>query len=76
MVRGLLPAANVAVDDHAGQAVGGLRREQQVVDADAVVPLPGPGLIVPEGVAAGAPSAAMIGVGQAQPFSPRKAARV
>ncbi len=32
--------------------VGGLGREQGVVDADAVVPLPGAGLVVPEGVAA------------------------
>ena len=34
--------------------VGGFRRQQQMVDADAVVLLPGAGLIVPEGVDAGA----------------------
>ena len=35
------------------EAVGGLRRQQQVVDADAVVLLPGAGLVVPERVGAG-----------------------
>ena len=34
------------------QPVGGLRRQQQVVDADAVVLLPGAGLIIPERVEA------------------------
>ena len=38
------------VDSHRLQPVGSLRRQQQVVDADAVVLLPGAGLIVPEGV--------------------------
>ena len=51
--------------------VGGLRREQQVVDADAVVPLPGAGLIVPEGVGPGVPSAWREGVGQAEPLHER-----
>ena len=59
----------------AGQAVGGLRREQGVVDADAVVPLPGAGLVVPEGVGAGRAVGCEIGVGQAQatqgPEAPR-----
>ena len=40
------------------EPVGGLRRQQQVVDADAVVLLPGAGLIVPEGVDARRPSRA------------------
>ena len=59
MVGGLVPAADVAMDRHARQAIGRLRREQQMVDADAVVTPPGAGLVVPEGVAPGAPSAAM-----------------
>ena len=50
VVRRLLPGADVLVDADAGQPVGGLRRQQQMVDADAVVLLPGAGLIVPEGV--------------------------
>ena len=32
------------------EPVGGLRREQQVIDADAVVLLPGAGLVIPERV--------------------------
>ncbi len=40
------------MDRHPLQEIGGLRREQGVVDADAVVPLPGARLIVPEGVGA------------------------
>ena len=44
------PAADVAVDAAVGHQVGGLRRQQQVVDADAVVALVGPALVVPEGV--------------------------
>jgi len=54
------------VDADAGQQVGGLRREQGVVDADAVVPLPGAGLIVPEGIGAGRAVGLQEGVGQAQ----------
>ena len=38
----------------AREPVGGLRRQQQVVDADAPVLLPGAGLIIPEGVEPGA----------------------
>ena len=41
------------VDAGGDEPVGGLRRQQQMVDADAVVLLPGAGLIVPEGVEAG-----------------------
>ena len=50
------------------QVVGGLRREQQVVDADAVVPLPGAGLVVPEGVAARRAVGLHVGVGEAEPL--------
>ena len=38
----------MAVDAGIDQPVGGLRRQQQVVDANAVVLLPGAGLIIPE----------------------------
>ena len=41
------------VDAGGGEPVGGLRREQHVVDADAPVLLPGAGLIIPERVEAG-----------------------
>ena len=48
MVGWLFPGAHMLVDAGGGQAVGGLRREQQMIDADAVVLLPGAGLVVPE----------------------------
>ena len=49
MVRRLLAPAHHAVDLRLAQTVGGLRREQEMVDTDAVVALPGAALIVPEG---------------------------
>src|SRR5882757_2968900 len=48
MVRRLLPAAHVLVDAGVDEPVSRLWREQDVVDADAIVLLPGAGLIVPE----------------------------
>ena len=54
------------VDAGADQPVGGLRRQQHVVDADAVVLLPGAGLIVPEGVEAGSSVERAHGIGQAE----------
>src|SRR5262245_5880960 len=53
MVGRLLPSARKAIDACGGDSVGGLRREQKVIDADAIVLLPGAGLIVPERVDAG-----------------------
>ena len=50
VVGRLLPGPHMLVDAGAGEPVGGLRRQQQVIDADAVVLLPGAGLIVPERV--------------------------
>src|SRR5688572_4331720 len=52
VVRRLLPGAHVAVHADMGQAVAGLRRQQQVVDPDTPVLLPGAGLVVPERVLA------------------------
>ena len=52
MVRGLVAAAHLFVDAGVGHQVGGLRAEQQVVDADAVVAFPRADLIIPEGVEA------------------------
>ena len=52
MVGGLGLPPRLLVDGAAGEAVGGLRREQQMVDADAVVELEGAALIVPEAVGA------------------------
>ena len=50
MIGRLLPTAGEAVDAGGREAVGGLRREHLKVDANAVVLLPGAGLVVPEGV--------------------------
>ena len=48
------------------EPVGGLRRQQQVVDADAVVAVPAEGLEVPEGVARARRVTARMRVGQAE----------
>ncbi len=50
---GFSQAAHIAVDADIDQPVAGLRRQQQMIDAQAVVFLPGAGLIIPEGVLAG-----------------------
>src|SRR4029077_20634554 len=53
MVGSLVAPAHLLVDRHRLQLVGGLRRQQQMVDADAIVLLPSARLIVPEAVEAG-----------------------
>ena len=50
MIGGLVAATHLAVNGARLQSVRGLRRQQQVVDADAVVLGPGAGLIIPERV--------------------------
>ena len=58
------------------QMIGGLRRQQDVIDADAVILGPGAGLIVPEGVAMGLGMAGAPGVGEAEIFDrPQRRAR-
>src|SRR5690606_9416853 len=47
---GLRPGARTLVDAGRDEPVGGARREQVMIDADAVVLLPGASLIVPESV--------------------------
>ena len=54
------------VDAGGDQPVGGLGREQQVIDANAVVLLPGAGLIVPEAVEAASVRGRAHGVRQAE----------
>ena len=48
MIGRLLAAAHALRDLHAAQPVRRLRRQQQMVDAQALVLLPGAGLIIPE----------------------------
>src|SRR5688500_13454496 len=50
MVGRLLPAADMAIDPHPAAPLAGLRRQQQLIDPQSVVLLPGAGLIIPEGV--------------------------
>ena len=50
---GFSQLAHMLVDRRRDQPVGGLRRQQEMVDADAVVLLPGAGLVIPERVEAG-----------------------
>ena len=54
MIRGFLAAAHRLVDAGIAHQVGGLRRQKQVVDADAVVALPRAALEIPIGIDAGA----------------------
>ena len=49
MVAGLFAPAIVLVDACTEEAIGCKRAEQQVIDAEARVALPGAGLIIPEG---------------------------
>src|SRR3984957_6195369 len=50
MVGSLVARAHLLVDRNRLQLVRGLRRQEQMVDADTVVLLPGARLIVPEGI--------------------------
>src|SRR5690606_22188534 len=51
MIAGLFLFSWLAVDLAAFQAIGGLRREHQMIDAQAFVALPAAGLVIPEGIA-------------------------
>src|SRR6266481_3840568 len=64
VVRRFFPGAHIAVDADIDQPVAGLRRQQQMVDPQAPVLLPGPGLVVPEGVLAGLVGHRSQGIGQ------------
>src|SRR5947208_12290867 len=52
VVGRFFPAAHVLVDACADQPIGGLRREEKMVDADPVILLPGARLVVPKRVGA------------------------
>ena len=56
----------MAIDAGIDQPVGGLRRQQHVIDADAVILGPGAGLVVPEGVEVGGIAAGADRVGEAE----------
>jgi hypothetical protein len=66
MVGSPLLAAGPAVDVDGVQPVGGLWREQQVVDAQTIVLLPGAALIVPIAVAVRLVVQGAVGLGVAQ----------
>ena len=66
VVRGPLPGADMLVDASGGEPIGRLRRQQQMVDPDAPVLLPGAGLVVPKGVEAGLVGDRAQRIGQAE----------
>src|SRR5690348_3050115 len=76
MVAGLVAAAIGLVDAGIEQAVGGRRREQQMVDPEAGVALPATGGIIPEGIdrAVGIAGADRIGETKAEDAAERLAA--
>src|SRR6266478_5436484 len=46
VVRWLFPAAHIAIDPDIDQAIAGLRRQQQMIDPQTLVFLPGTGLVI------------------------------
>src|ERR1700691_2427255 len=68
MVGGLVPGSHLLVDRDRLQLVGGLRRQEQMVDADAVVLLPGGSLIIPKAVEARSVGGGAQGVDQAERY--------
>src|ERR1700690_1410473 len=64
VIRRLLLGPHRLVDRGRDQPVGGLWRQDEVVDADPVVTLPGAGLVVPERVDAGVVGGGAQRVGQ------------
>src|SRR5579883_1186489 len=66
MVGGFIAAAHFLVDRDARQPIGGLRRQQQMIDADAVVPLPAEGLEIPKRIEPAGIGGRAQGVGQAE----------
>src|SRR6266446_1358360 len=53
VVRRFFPGAHITIDSHIDQPVAGLRRQQEMIDAQAMVFLPGARLIIPECVLPG-----------------------
>ena len=70
MIARFLAAAMFLVDAAGDQAVGQLGREQRVIDAKAVVTLPGAGLIVPLGPYSAAGIVQRDGIGPASGHEP------
>src|SRR6266478_5436483 len=46
VVRRLFPAAHIAIDPDIDQVIAGLRRQQQMIDPQTLVFLPGTGLVI------------------------------
>ena len=66
MVRGFFAAAQVFFDPAVAQQVGALRCQEEVIDANPVVAVPGAGLIIPERVVSCLCLAGAEGLGVAQ----------
>src|SRR3984957_15586280 len=68
MVGSLVAPAHLLVDRHRLELVSSLRRQEQMVDADAVVLLPGSSLIIPKAVEARSVGGGAQGVDQAERY--------
>src|SRR6185369_4982378 len=68
MIGRLVAFADMLVDPAIAQPIQPLRREQNMVDADAVILAPGAGLIVPERILPGRLVTGAEGIGIAQMF--------
>ena len=65
MVRGLFAGADIGIYLTVLQQVGTGWRQQDMVDSNAVVAVPGPGLIIPETIESGGGMSAPGGLGEA-----------
>ena len=72
MVGRLFTASNVLVDLTVLQQVRSLWRQQEVVDADAVVTVPGARLIIPERIVTRAPRPGAKGFGEPKVYDALK----
>src|SRR5204862_103498 len=70
MVGGFFPSPHVLVDAAGDEAVGGLRRQKDVVDADAAILLPAAGGVIPKRIELRLRVAGPDGVGVAEIFQP------
>src|SRR5205085_2770534 len=75
VIGGAILAARALVDVTGGDAVGGLRRQQEVIDAQSLVAVPAAGLVIPERVFVQLPMKHAISVGQIQRSDPHLVAR-
>src|SRR5438270_12675004 len=64
VIGGAVLRPRLLVDVAGGNSVGRMRRQQQMIDAQPLVAVPAPGLVIPEGIAVRLAMKDAIGVGQ------------